>query len=90
MGPDLVEEGTAFTLGIGIGPFRIDAPCRVVYTLDDTADRSGFAYGTLVGHPERGEARFELTHDEGQAARFASGSQRFPDLPPCWLDSGER
>ncbi len=66
MGPDLVEEGSAFTLGIGIGPFRIDAPCRVVYTLDDTADRSGFAYGTLVGHPERGEARFELTHDEGQ------------------------
>ncbi len=66
MGPDLVEEGSAFRLGIGVGPFRIEAPCRVVYTLDDTADRSGFAYGTLVGHPERGEARFELTHDEGE------------------------
>src|SRR5689334_9671001 len=38
-----------------IGPLGV--PCRVVYTVDD-ADHRGFAYGTLPGHPERGEEAF--------------------------------
>jgi uncharacterized protein (UPF0548 family) len=33
------------------------APCRVVYRVDE-ADSQGFAYGTLPGHPERGEEAF--------------------------------
>ena len=41
-----------------LGPLR--APCRVVYVIDD-ADRRGFAYGTLPGHPERGEELFTVT-----------------------------
>jgi len=32
-------------------------PCRVVYVVDEP-DRVGFAYGTLPGHPERGEEAF--------------------------------
>lgn len=32
-------------------------PTRVVYLVDE-ADRRGFAYGTLPGHPERGEELF--------------------------------
>jgi uncharacterized protein (UPF0548 family) len=32
------------------------APCRVVYAVDEL-NRFSFAYGTLPGHPERGEGR---------------------------------
>jgi uncharacterized protein (UPF0548 family) len=38
-----------------LGPFRV--PCRVVWTLAGP-DRAGFGYGTLRGHPERGEEAF--------------------------------
>jgi uncharacterized protein (UPF0548 family) len=41
-------------------------PCRVVYALDETS-RRGFAYGTLPGHPERGEEAFVVeTNDTGE------------------------
>ncbi|MFE4666625.1 DUF1990 domain-containing protein [Streptomyces sp. NPDC056716] len=35
----------------------IKAPCRVVWTVDEPR-RSGWAYGTLAGHPESGEESF--------------------------------
>jgi uncharacterized protein (UPF0548 family) len=38
-----------------LGPLRI--PCRVVTVIDEP-HRRGFAYGTLPGHPERGEEAF--------------------------------
>lgn len=50
-------DGVRVTSGIGIGPLRITAPCAVVWTMDD-ADRAGFGYGTLPGHPEQGEESF--------------------------------
>ncbi len=37
-------------------------PCRVVSVIDET-DRRGFTYGTLPGHPERGEERFVVERD---------------------------
>ena len=46
-------------LGVGLGPLRLLTPCRVVEVTDE-ADRKGFAYGTLPGHQERGEERFEV------------------------------
>jgi uncharacterized protein (UPF0548 family) len=36
------------------------APCRIVWTVDE-GDSFGFAYGTLVGHPEAGEESFVVT-----------------------------
>jgi uncharacterized protein (UPF0548 family) len=45
---------------VGFGPLR--APCRVVYVIDE-ADRRGFAYGTLPGHPESGEELFAVRYD---------------------------
>jgi uncharacterized protein (UPF0548 family) len=51
------EPGTAVLLGVGVGRLRITAPCRVVYVVDEPR-RRGFAYGTLGGHPERGEELF--------------------------------
>ncbi|HEY0002686.1 MAG TPA: DUF1990 domain-containing protein [Actinoplanes sp.] len=44
----------------GIGPLRLTVPCRVVYTVAES-DRQGFGYGTLAGHPERGEESFVVT-----------------------------
>jgi uncharacterized protein (UPF0548 family) len=45
-----------------IGPVPITAPCRVVWTVDD-AEHAGFGYGTLPGHPERGEEAFLVSRD---------------------------
>ena len=52
-----VRPSSLVILGVRLGPVRVNAPCRVVYVVDD-AGRQGFAYGTLPGHPERGEESF--------------------------------
>lgn len=65
-GAGLRVQATTQTAAVGtelvvrIGP--IPAPCRVVYVLDE-ADRQGFAYGTLAGHPESGEELFSVRYD---------------------------
>ncbi|KLU11524.1 hypothetical protein BJF77_02165 [Kocuria sp. CNJ-770] len=51
--------GTRVVLRLGRGPLRLEAPCEVVRVLDEPR-RQGFAYGTLEGHPERGEELFCL------------------------------
>jgi len=57
--------GAVVVLGLGIGPVRVEAPCRVVYAIDEPR-RRGFAYGTLAGHPESGEEAFVIElHDDG-------------------------
>ena len=54
---DPVTEGATVLLLLRFGPLQIVAPCRIVYVIDEK-DRFGFAYGTLPGHPERGEELF--------------------------------
>ncbi len=60
--------------GFGVGPARIKAPCRVIWSRAPQLDgagqavpgqRGGFGYGTLTGHPVKGEEGFyaELTSD---------------------------
>jgi len=56
------EVGQTVLVTTRIGPVPITAPCRVVWTVDE-ADRAGFGYGTLPGHPERGEEAFVVTRD---------------------------
>jgi uncharacterized protein (UPF0548 family) len=51
------DPGVAVECALGIGPVRVGAPCRVVWS-EYEADRIGFAYGTVDGHPERGEESF--------------------------------
>lgn len=46
---------------LALGPIR--ATCAVVWTLEEPR-RRGFAYGTLAGHPERGEESFLVEWDE--------------------------
>jgi uncharacterized protein (UPF0548 family) len=66
----VAEPGAVVVLGLGAGPIRISAPCRVVYVVNQP-DRRGFAYGTLPGHPECGEEAFIVErHDDG-AVTFA-------------------
>ena len=38
-------------------------PCRVVYVQDEDPGRAAWAYGTLGGHVEVGEERFQVIHD---------------------------
>ena len=52
-----LHEGTTVIASRTLGPVTILAPCRVVYVIDEES-RFGFAYGTLPGHPERGEEAF--------------------------------
>jgi uncharacterized protein (UPF0548 family) len=49
--------GEVVLLRLGPGPLSLRIPCRVVYEVAE-ADRAGFAYGTLPGHPESGEEVF--------------------------------
>jgi uncharacterized protein (UPF0548 family) len=58
------EKGVRVTVSLGVGPVRVLAPCEVVAIFAD-ADRRGFAYGTLAGHPERGEEAFIVTREAG-------------------------
>ncbi len=54
--------GETVVCGIGFGPLRLTAPCRVVWTVDEPR-RRGFGYATLPGHPERGEEAFLVERD---------------------------
>lgn len=55
-----MREGTRVTMRLGIGILSFRIPCLVVWA-DRTDTVAGFAYGTLPGHPERGEERFTVT-----------------------------
>lgn len=66
---DLVTDGCTVTVRLGIGPVAVRAPCVVVLTVDEVR-RRGFAYGTLPGHPERGEELFLVEHREDDSVRL--------------------
>jgi uncharacterized protein (UPF0548 family) len=74
-----LAEGVVVRLGIGAGPLRIAAECRVVSVVDE-ARESGFAYGTLARHPECGEEAFLVRWREddtvvGAVAAFSQPAQ---------------
>lgn len=54
-----IRLGSRLQMRLRLGPLAFNAPCVVVWA-DRGARHCGFAYGTLAGHPERGEERFEL------------------------------
>ena len=73
---DRAAPGVLVLLRIGPGRLSLRVPCRVVYTVDDASHR-GFGYGTLPGHPERGEEAFtvRLTSDGEVRARVRAFSR---------------
>lgn len=77
----VVERGAVVATVLGRGNVGIVAPCRVVYVVDE-ADRRGFAYGTLDGHPESGEEAFVLSrHRDGSVVLDITAFSR----PASWL-----
>ena len=54
--------GAVVVVGLGVGPLRLHAPCRVVWAVDGP-DRAGWGYGTLPGHPASGEESFVVERD---------------------------
>ncbi|MGW0785376.1 DUF1990 family protein [Streptomyces sp. NPDC002913] len=77
---DRAAEGVAVEVSAGIGRLRVAAPCEIVWTAYEK-DRTGFAYGTGRGHPERGEESFvvELA-DDGTVWFTVTAFSR----PACW------
>lgn len=61
--------GSCVLLIVGRPPLALNAPCRVVYEVAESR-RRGFAYGTLPGHPERGEESFVVTHQDDDEVTF--------------------
>ena len=69
--PDLPVTSGAVVLAIArVGPARLVIPCRVVYRTDEPRS-FGFAYGTLPGHPERGEESFHVTWEDQGVVSFS-------------------
>lgn len=64
----LVELGADTVLEFGLGPWWIQAPVRIVEVLREPT-AVGFTYGTLPGHPERGEERFLVRLDPDDVVR---------------------
>ncbi|MFB6842243.1 DUF1990 family protein [Streptomyces sp. NPDC056361] len=63
------EPGVSLEVSLGVGRFRLAAPCSVIWTAYEQ-NRVGFAYGTLTGHPECGEESFVVSLEPGGAVRF--------------------
>ncbi len=60
-----VVAGATLLVVLGRGPFHVVAPNRIVGVVDEPGC-FGFAYGSLPGHPERGEESFVVEHlDDG-------------------------
>lgn len=60
------EPDAVVLMRLGPPGVGVRVPCRVVDVLDEP-DRVGFSYGTLPGHPERGEELFAVERREEHA-----------------------
>jgi uncharacterized protein (UPF0548 family) len=59
------QVGATVVLALPLGPVWVLAACRVMGVVDD-ADRKGFSYATLPGHPEYGREDFVIEqHEDG-------------------------
>jgi uncharacterized protein (UPF0548 family) len=70
-----IEPGVTVVASRALGPVILAIPCRIVYCTDER-DQFGFAYGTLPGHPERGEEAFHVLRgpDESITAQIVAFS----------------
>ena len=64
--PELHPNQVVATLVSVLGVWFLN-PCRVVY-IEDGENHFAFAYGTLEGHAESGEERFEISIDPESGA----------------------
>ena len=66
--PDIVAGAAVLAVVRVLLVFAV-VPCRIVYVTDED-HRFGFAYGTLPGHPERGEEAFHVALAEDGVVTF--------------------
>lgn len=81
-----ITEGTTVIASRNFGPVVIAAPCRVVYETEEPT-RFGFAYGTLPGHPEKGEEAFHVVLKEDGAVKAEIVAFSRPDDLPTRIAS---
>jgi uncharacterized protein (UPF0548 family) len=74
-----VVAGQTILVALSFPLMTLVAPCRVVY-LTDEPNRFGYAYGTLAGHPERGEESFHVVRTEA-GTRFEISAFSRPAHP---------
>lgn len=67
--PGPLSEGSVAVLHFGWRRLSIPVPVRVAYVVAE-AQRQGFAYGTLPGHPETGEESFVVEHRADDSVVF--------------------
>lgn len=79
-GARVVTGGTVVFVLRAFGLWTV-SPCRVVYVVDEPS-RFHFAYGTLPGHPERGEVAMSVSRNDGGdvTARVVSFSRTVDPL----------
>lgn len=76
-----LEEGGTVLVSRHVGPLLIVAPCRIVYVTESDS-RFGFGYGTLAGHPLRGEEAFHVNRGpDGAVTGEIVAFSRPADLP---------
>ena len=72
---DVAVPGARVVSGFGVGPFRLNAPCEVVWVHRPAPgggpQTAGFGYGSLPGHPVRGEEAF-VAEIDAQGRVFVS------------------
>jgi uncharacterized protein (UPF0548 family) len=81
-GAPLLRPGDTARMRMAFWPFRI--PARVVYVVDEPG-RRGFAYGTLPGHPERGEEAFIVEHLADDSVWLVIRAFSRPAGPLVWI-----
>lgn len=79
---DVVAVDAVVLVRLGL----LAAPCRVVYVVDEP-DRRGFGYGTLPGHPERGEESFTVRYDPADDTVHAA-VRAFSRPTAWWMRAG--
>jgi uncharacterized protein (UPF0548 family) len=79
-----IAEGGSVIVVLGSTSLAIAAPCRIVNVVAEE-DLFGFAYGTLPGHPERGEESFLVRRANDGSIDFLISSSSRPLSSPVRL-----
>lgn len=78
-GHEMLRAGDSVQL-VALG---VRSPVRVIYLVDE-ANRRGFAYGTLPGHPECGEESFVIDRTEDGSVWMTIRSFSHPSSRRWW------
>jgi uncharacterized protein (UPF0548 family) len=82
--PTPIAVGGVVAMALGVGPVWTIGACRIVAVVDER-DAFGFAYGTLAGHPERGEESWVLRHGPDGGVTLTVRAISRPGAALVWL-----